>query len=442
MIGFDGSRDRRSGHRGALRRTSVLAWGSIALLHAGCAELLVPHEEPQIDCAEGGADCESAAPAACDAGLESQCAAQQQVCLEGGCQSIVKLAAGGGTTCALSSGSLVFCWGSNGDGQCGVAPGSLAGGDKRVVPVRVGLPEDAEILDIAVGGDGESGHACALSGDGRLWCWGDNRFGQSGYAVNGQSWPSPLRMALPGSAGRVDQVRAGPGRTCVIGTPPGKAERRVWCRGEPLQAKAAAGEWEQAGGFSDVTDVALGKGQACILSLGELLCLSPKVQGVKKLDLEGSPAISGIAAADGHVCALAGTEARCWDGEACIDGGQGCHPQELAARSFPADLLGTPLFRLAAGGERVCRLDAWGDVRCWRWDTPDSGEPVRRLGAVNLVLGSHHACVGVSEGDVKCWGQNDLGQLGRGKSPPIGGEEEPRPVKWYDYAGQSGPPSD
>jgi alpha-tubulin suppressor-like RCC1 family protein len=45
-----------------------------------------------------------------------------------------------------------------------------------------------------------------------------------------------------------------------------------------------------------------------------------------------------------------------------------------------------------------------------------------------LVAGGYHACVLLSDGDVKCWGLNDFGQLGYGNTENIGDSELPSSV--------------
>ncbi len=75
--------------------------------------------------------------------------------------SAQRIAAGPFHTCAVLEG-VVYCWGLNSYGQCGLVA------EEEVVPPQevVGLPEPA--TDVAVG----VYHSCALTESGRVYCWG------------------------------------------------------------------------------------------------------------------------------------------------------------------------------------------------------------------------------------------------------------------------------
>jgi alpha-tubulin suppressor-like RCC1 family protein len=44
---------------------------------------------------------------------------------------------------------------------------------------------------------------------------------------------------------------------------------------------------------------------------------------------------------------------------------------------------------------------------------------------ISLALGPTHMCALLGDGSVKCWGQNDQGQLGDGRA----GSDRPRPAR-------------
>ena len=91
---------------------------------------------------------------------------------------------------------------------------------------------------------------------------------------------------------------------------------------------------------------------------------------------------------------------------------------------------------IAVGGYHICALLDNGSVKCWGLnssgqlgleDTNSRGDaanemsdflPVVKLGtnrtARNIVAGGYHTCALLDNGSVKCWGQNDFGQLGLG----------------------------
>lgn len=97
--------------------------------------------------------------------------------------------------CALSDGT-VQCWGRDTLGQCGVDPTgngvtTVGESDKAVTtPTAVnGLPTN--IVHIAAGGD----HACAITAEGQLWCWGGSMWLGTGDPGTGPG--ATLDMATP-----------------------------------------------------------------------------------------------------------------------------------------------------------------------------------------------------------------------------------------------------
>jgi alpha-tubulin suppressor-like RCC1 family protein len=81
---------------------------------------------------------------------------------------------------------------------------------------------------------------------------------------------------------------------------------------------------------------------------------------------------------------------------------------------------------VAVGGGHACALMARGTVRCWGDNdfgqlgdgTQTSREvaaPVLGLELVKLIAaGAEHTCAAIADGTVRCWGRNDRGQLGDG----------------------------
>ena len=97
---------------------------------------------------------------------------------------IIAVRAGQYHTCALADDGRVWCWGDNSTGQLG--DGSTG---RRLLPVAVGgLP--AGTVGITAG----SGHSCALSRGGTVWCWGINRRGQLGDETT-ESRLKPVRVS-------------------------------------------------------------------------------------------------------------------------------------------------------------------------------------------------------------------------------------------------------
>ena len=106
-------------------------------------------------------------------------------------------------TCVVTAAGAVKCWGNNQFGYLG--DGTT---ETRDVPTPVvGL--DSGVVDVAVGVD----HACALTDEGVVKCWGRNTYGEVGDGTT-QMRLVPVRVA--GLPKGVQDISAGLGSTCVI----------------------------------------------------------------------------------------------------------------------------------------------------------------------------------------------------------------------------------
>ena len=119
-----------------------------------------------------------------------------------------------------------------------------------------------------------------------------------------------------------------------------------------------------------------------------------------------------------HTCALmADGRVKCWG----TDG--------TGQRNIPVDVVGLPadIIAVTAGGAHACALTATGGVKCW--GANDGGqlgdgtqqnhsEAVDVLGLASgvtaIAAGGRHTCAALAAGGIKCWGNNDYGQLGDG----------------------------
>jgi len=142
-----------------------------------------------------------------------------------------------------------------------------------------------------------------------------------------------------------------------------------------------------------------------------------------------------IATSAQHTCAL--TKAtdggvRCWGSN--MQGQLG--DNTTFQRTSPVDVVGlsSGVVSVGTGTLFSCALLAIGEVRCWGSNTlgqlgnnnyggsqvpvpvvhPISGNPL--TGVTSLSVGASHACVVLSSGAAKCWGNNIVGQLGDGTS--------------------------
>jgi hypothetical protein len=89
---------------------------------------------------------------------------------------------------------------------------------------------------------------------------------------------------------------------------------------------------------------------------------------------------------------------------------------------------------ISAGQSHTCAVTASQDVLCWGSNgfgqlgvpitqASRSSYPIKvELGAkaMHVASGGNHSCAVMTDGQVKCWGSNDRGQLGRGTLVPSG----------------------
>jgi alpha-tubulin suppressor-like RCC1 family protein len=112
-----------------------------------------------------------------------------------GLDAVEQLVAGRNHSCALQAGT-VYCWGSNFGGQLGGVTTTATGAARNSDPTPTAVPGLSGIATIAAGVE----VSCAIDGDGALFCWGSNLFGELGELASGKL--PPTRIAL----GKVAEV--------------------------------------------------------------------------------------------------------------------------------------------------------------------------------------------------------------------------------------------
>jgi alpha-tubulin suppressor-like RCC1 family protein len=133
--------------------------------------------------------------------------------------SAVAIAAGDVSTCAVLASGGVRCWGRNSSGQIGDGSGDIATVPRVVSGPRGGALADA--MYVSVG----SAHACAVTRDSRVVCWGENGDSQLGLGA-GLTMDSRIPVYVPGLTG-IARVSAGTTHTCAIA----RDRSNVWCWG-------------------------------------------------------------------------------------------------------------------------------------------------------------------------------------------------------------------
>ena len=161
-----------------------------------------------------------------------------------------------------------------------------------------------------------------------------------------------------------------------------------------------------------------------------------------------------IAAGQYHSCVLlADGHVKCWGlndfGQLGLgdtrERGRGTSGQPEMGAALAAVNLGARAVAIAAGADHTCALLEEGQVKCWgrnEWGQLGLGDAIHRgtgadddpgmggalpavdlgtgVGAQAITAGVAHTCALLDNGAVKCWGGNPRGQLGQGDQLPRG----------------------
>jgi hypothetical protein len=131
-----------------------------------------------------------------------------------GLSAATSLTVDGDAVCATVVGGSVECWGSNTTGELGTGhPGD------GLLPAPV---LGAALQEVAIGTSLDlSAHACARSSEGRVVCWGADRFGQLGtLRQQGAMAPADvvgLTDAMSAAARTRSRARHAPPARCRVG---------------------------------------------------------------------------------------------------------------------------------------------------------------------------------------------------------------------------------
>lgn len=329
---------------------------------------------------------------------------------------------------ALHSGK-VKCWGVNSRGELGAGDVTPRGGDPstlgdRLFPLELG--ERGRVVEVAMGAN----HACARTEVGLVLCWGANDFGQLGRGDTVTRGDDPGEMGnllepVPLGTGRTAlQLAAGWFHTCAL-----LDDHTVKCWGGNANGELGQGDIEPRGDEPD--------------ELGDVL---------SAIDFGQGQLVRAIGAGEQHNCVvLEDRRVKCWGANDLMQLGNGSRdpkgdsPLHLGDRLPYTDL--GPNFAakaLALGAHHSCALSTNGGVKCWGQNgsgqlgigtTTDHGAPAESMGAglpavdfgasrraLSIAVGMDFSCAALEDGQVVCWGADQVGQLGIGNTESRGTE--------------------
>jgi uncharacterized protein (TIGR03437 family) len=192
---------------------------------------------------------------------------------------IVAISAGSYFTCALTSTSAAWCWGSSGDGQLGAGP-NLPNENPVAVLDLAGTAPLSGVAQISAGFN----DTCALTNAGATLCWGANQSGEVGNGTNTQVDIPVQVLNLAGTSplSGVTAVVSGENHACGLTTAGG-----VLCWGDPFNgelgnnyAHSSEIPVQVSGLTSGVTEIAAGFHFNCaVLSSGGVMCWGFNING-------------------------------------------------------------------------------------------------------------------------------------------------------------------
>jgi hypothetical protein len=235
-------------------------------------------------------------------------------------------------------------------------------------------------------------HILVLKGDGTVWAWGDNSYGQLG---DGGTTSSPTPVQVVGLTG-VTKIAAGGNHSLAVA-----ADGQVWAWG-------------------DNADGEVGNGTTTNSSV--------------PVAVSGLPAIVAVAAGDAHSLALTQAGA-VWAWGYGGDGELGSGISVDAPRPVQVSVV-TGVMAIAAGQSHSVALEANGSV--WTWGADASGQrgnasasasavPIQVAGLTGVTVvaaGNDHTLTLGSDGTISAWGADDRGQLGKATTAESSGQPD------------------
>jgi alpha-tubulin suppressor-like RCC1 family protein len=385
-------------------------------------------------------------------------------CGSSGCVGVKQIVAGYNFTCALMTDQTVRCWGANDFQQLGQGASTT----QHLTPVTVpGLTGVVKLASTS----SEGYRVCALLGDQTAKCWGNGNLGTLGDGITTEhatGTPTPVLKSAGVPFTGIKEIATGQNITCLLdtaGTP--------WCWGHQLFGGVGDGVLADTSralpvavtfpsmvdGMSGSSSIAVGRWHACVTATstttagvrcwGDNAALGLGVTGATSF--ASAQAVTGLTSANGSLpnsvgagspqnvsCAILNTSTLgCWGGNSRGQLGRDTIGPATNAASYAEVCRAgcTSKINLVTSfgiGEQFSCAVTNKAVRCWGRDNgygslgdgtsrPSTSPvltasigPALPTDALEVAVGSYHACARLADASVQCWGWGTSGQLGNG----------------------------
>lgn len=348
------------------------------------------------------------------------------------------------SNCLVTTTGNIKCWGGNDFGQLGEGIALIVGdGTKAFKNIPITVANVATAKQVAMGYN----HACAILQNGVVSCWGDNNNGQLG---DGTQTTRLQATAVTGLTAKVTQLALSYQSTCAL-----LETGNIQCWGSNSQGELGLGENQKKtvrkitptsvtiGSDLKAKRLVAGKNHFCAISQNDsVYCwgnndfgqlgqndVVTRYQPVLVTALTGT--VQQLEVGVNHSCAARTNDLYCWGNN--NKGQLGNNAQtDYTPVPVAVSLTGT-VADLALGKEHSCAVLT--DNRTFCWGSRQAGQTTQAVSATvvdkipvqiasftgkrRLSAGDFHSCTieGIDASlAVKCWGKNDLGQLGDGSS--------------------------
>lgn len=287
-----------------------------------------------------------------------------------------QVSSGSSHTCAININEKVYCWGNNSYGQLGrISPSYLINNNSSIpIPINnAGAINKNKIKSISSGDN----HTCAIDDKNIAYCWGDNTFGQLGNESDISS-PNPVVVSKGDIPSNItfSSISAGGSHTCAVAS-----NKNAYCWGNNSYGQL---------GLNDILNI-----EPWFIQIDK----SNKPLVVYENSILGySGDVTNISAGSNHTCVVVGSRAICWGNN---------NKKQLG---------------IFTSGSNTYRLpyrvhNTWSPFSSSRSYLANSS--YNNLDVVLIDAGYEHTCAIVAAGSTdqnmaRCWGEASAGQVGDG----------------------------